>query len=344
MAHMDSGAELNGMGQNWVPFMETHGGVVETLTVPQTVQWSDEGVTREANSVVKMHFKIAGSEIEGELTFHVFPWDTDHLIFGWEAMRRHKILGKLEDLLALQSAQGLATGTSTSDGNQVLTDMDGHDVATDQLLFADEPEPKSPPTATELTPAEEKEMSAIIEKYKDVFEPKPAGAAKVEPMAVVFKEGWAPPPMEAFRTYSPRVEAAIESDLKKQLELGVVEPSDADYGCPVHAVPKPDSESGYRFSVDFRNVNSGVLTERVTLYQLSPRFSLPSGGPAIVRKWTSSGGTGSFWFVRLTVGTSLLYGKEKCTSTVWPLWGTCNLVSMFSGAWPACLRSPSPAV
>jgi hypothetical protein len=56
------------------------------------------------------------------------------------------------------------------------------------------------------------------------------------------------------------VEAAIKTDLETQLEMGVIEVSKTIYGCAVHAVSKPDSESGYRFTIDFRPVNSGVVT------------------------------------------------------------------------------------
>ena len=145
MAHLDSGAELDGVGYNWVPYLEMYGGIVEPLEVPQTVEWRDKGVTRESESVVKMHFKIVGSEIAGELTFYILPWDTDHLVIGWEAMRQLQLLGKLEDLIVIQEAEGLTTGVSTSDGNRELTDMNGRAMSTDELLFADEPEIEAPP-------------------------------------------------------------------------------------------------------------------------------------------------------------------------------------------------------
>ena len=51
--------------------------------------------------------------------------------------------------------------------------------------------------------------------------------------------------------------------------MGVVELSDADFGCAVHAVPKPDSESGYRFTVDFSPVNSGVVIDSYPLPSVS---------------------------------------------------------------------------
>jgi hypothetical protein len=69
MSHMDSGAELDGVGLNWVPYLELYGGIVEPLEIPQIVEWSDKGVTRESNSIVKMHFQIAGVRYQGSLPF-----------------------------------------------------------------------------------------------------------------------------------------------------------------------------------------------------------------------------------------------------------------------------------
>ena len=69
------------------------------------------------------------------------------------------------------------------------------------------------------------------------------------------------------RTYPPAVQKALNSKLQNQLELGIVELSDAESGSPVHMVKKLDSASGFRFCVDFSIVNKGV--------QLVP-FPLPS--------------------------------------------------------------------
>jgi hypothetical protein len=120
------------------------------------------GVTSGVTSVVKMDFKIVG-----ELTFYILQWDTDHLVIGWEAMRRLQLLGKLKGLIAIQETQGLRTGVSSSDENRELTDMNGRTMSTDELLFADEPEIEAPPPVTELTPAKEKEISQILEKYQE---------------------------------------------------------------------------------------------------------------------------------------------------------------------------------
>ena len=98
---------------------------------------------------------------------------------------------------------------------------------------------------------------------------KPGGAARVEPMSITFKEGWTFPPMEPPRVHSPRVEAAIDMDIKKQWENGVIEKSDAEYESPGHAAVKPDSESGYRMTLDMRGPNEGVITNPYPLPLIS---------------------------------------------------------------------------
>ena len=71
------------------------------IEVPQEVTWSDEAVVRQSTETVKMKVRIAGSTIEADLTFFVLPWDTDHLVVGWESMTKHGVQRQLEDLLAV---------------------------------------------------------------------------------------------------------------------------------------------------------------------------------------------------------------------------------------------------
>lgn len=103
-AHFDTGADMNGVGQNLVPHMELHGGVVTKLPVPETVIWSDRGVTREIVSQIKMHFEITGCSTGKDLVFLIVPWDTDHLIVGWPTLTQEKWLDRMSDLLTIQRA------------------------------------------------------------------------------------------------------------------------------------------------------------------------------------------------------------------------------------------------
>jgi hypothetical protein len=260
MAYMDSGAEGDAVGQNWRAHLELHGGQVERLETPVVVEWLDKRVQREVTEAVRMRVQVAGCDIAFYATFLVVPWDIDHLVIGWPSMRANGILARLEDLLTVQSALGVATGMGATNDNQQITDLDGQVVMTDDFLWPDE-KSASPEPETTLSAAQQREVDHLLHEYAVVFEDKPAGSAAVEPMVVRLKPGWVPPPLEPFRKYSPRVEAALKMDLQKQLDEGVIEVSESTYGCPVHAVPKPDSESGYRFCIDFRPLNAGVVTD-----------------------------------------------------------------------------------
>ena len=70
---MDTGAEIDGVGENLVPHLELHGGVVTQLPVPQLITWSDESVTRESCATIKMHFEITGSDMGKDLSFYIVP-------------------------------------------------------------------------------------------------------------------------------------------------------------------------------------------------------------------------------------------------------------------------------
>lgn len=120
------------------------------------------------------------------------------------------------------------------------------------------------------TPDEQKKVDELLEEFKDVFEEKPVGTAMVEPIEIEMKPDWRPPPMGPPRRYAPKVQAAIDLDLNKQLEKGIVSPCpEATFASNAHAVPKPDSESGYRFCVDYRPVNAGAITHPYPLPKIS---------------------------------------------------------------------------
>lgn len=50
MCHMDGGAQCDGIGENWVPHLESHGGVAEDLVEPVSVEWSDKSIVRQIQS------------------------------------------------------------------------------------------------------------------------------------------------------------------------------------------------------------------------------------------------------------------------------------------------------
>ena len=271
MAYMDSGA-VGGdiVGRNWVSHLELHGGVVEPLPAPFRAQWLDPKVHIDVHDKIDMSVLIAGTDVRMAVTFLVAPWDLDHVVIGWNTMVKYGVLKRVEDLIAMQCSLGVSTGIGSSNDVQEITDVDGQLIKTDEFLFCDEaPAAAVVVPETVLTVEQSVEVEGLLNKYATVFDEKPAGSTLVEPMVVTMEAGWVAPPLESFRKYSPRVEAAIKKDLERQIELGVIEESKAMWGCPVHAVPKPDSESGYRFCIDFRPLNAGAVADPYPLPTVS---------------------------------------------------------------------------
>jgi hypothetical protein len=273
LANMDSGAECNLVGKKWVEHLEHHGGLLKTLPAPVEVEWLDKKSTEKINMSMELNVKIAECKETFMVTFLVVDWELDYLVVGWETMTRQGIVKQLEDFLVVQEKMNVSEGFIQEDANMVVENMDGVRVTSDSLRFPDDiPEETDVPAEVinaVMNEQENEEMEGLIEEYGDVFEALPAGSALVEPMVVQAKEGWKRPPMEPFRRHSPKVENAIQVELNKQLESGVIEESNLTNGCHVHIVPKPDSDSGYRFCIDYRPVNSGVETDGYPLPPIS---------------------------------------------------------------------------
>lgn len=285
MANMDSGAECNVVGRKWVQHLEDHGGVVEQLSVPVSVEWLDKKSSENITESIQLTIEVAECNCEFVVTLLIVDWEIDHLVIGWETMAAQGLLKRLEDFLVVQRQMNVAVGAVQEDVNMVVEDMDGRLVTSDSLRFDGDADglpdlvdansesesdlEVAPQPESILNADQQRELDELIEQFSDIFVELPAGSANVEAMTITAKPGWKRPPMEPFRRYSPKVEAAIKMDLQKQLDAGIIEKSDLVNGCYVHAVPKPDSDSGYRFCVDFRAVNDGVETNPYPLPPIS---------------------------------------------------------------------------
>jgi len=172
MVHMDTGSELDGVGHNLVPMLELHGGVVTPLKVPQLISWSDKKVIRESDSTIKVRLDIAGTTLGKELELFIIPWETDHVIIGWDTMEAEKWLDRLSALLALQRSQGLSPCGTSTDGNKTVVDMDGQVVETDDLLFMPEEEVTTEeslsliPVDSLLTSEERVKLGALLNEHR----------------------------------------------------------------------------------------------------------------------------------------------------------------------------------
>jgi hypothetical protein len=103
MCQMDSGAQCDGIGENWVPHLVSLGGVVEKLSRPVALEWSDKRIFREVRSAIKMRVAISGCEKKFSVTFLVLPWNTESAVIGWASMVQHKVQANLLDLIANRS-------------------------------------------------------------------------------------------------------------------------------------------------------------------------------------------------------------------------------------------------
>ncbi|CAM5073410.1 unnamed protein product [Eretmochelys imbricata] len=104
--------------------------------------------------------------------------------------------------------------------------------------------------STDLTPNQKKEVTEMNNRYQDVFSTKPGRTT--EAYHHIFTD---PGAMVTLRPY--QVPAAkreeIKAEVKRMLELGVIEESHHQWSSPIVLVPKPDGTT--RFCNDFRRLN-----------------------------------------------------------------------------------------
>ena len=217
MANMDSGAECNVVGRKWVQHLEDHGGRVEPLSTPVSVEWLDKKSSENITERILLRVEVAECNCHFEVTFLVVEWDIDYLVIGWETLSAYAILKNLEDFLIVQHKMHVAVGTVQEDVNMVVEDMDGRKITSDSLRFTDDDDalPDLVDSDAEvrdesnLSAEQQKELDQLVKEFSDIFVELPAGSANVDAMTITPKPGWKRPPMEPFRRYSPKVEAAI---------------------------------------------------------------------------------------------------------------------------------------
>ena len=297
-ANIDSSSDTDIVGKDMVSLLELYGGVRVPLNLE--IYWADEDVHVSVDEGIKIRTCILGTSLQFDLTFAIAPWKMSYLIIGSETSRANNLFRQMEDIEILQQKMGLRPESVDFKDNVVVEDINGNSTSIDSMLWPDEDKP--PPLTEEdeddiLTPEQREELNRVIAKFSRVFEDKPAGSAKVEPMDIKWKSGWRRPPMGPFRRYSPKIAEALEKENEKMVKDGVVEPSDAVEGCFAHAVPKPDNENGIRFCKDYKPINPGIETESFPLPKVSDILSSLAGAGYFARLDLKKG----FWQFLLAV-------------------------------------------
>jgi hypothetical protein len=291
----DTGAELNLCPANWVAMLQLAGATMRELPTPLEVGWVEKigggyNSTFQVERIMEVCVRVVGFNYQNIIEFYVAPdhMALERMVCGWPTLQDWHILESLDTILLVQrefpeiASLPVSEGT---DGNIIFNDIDERMVATDDLLWVNEGKVledklKEVPNIGDgiFREGEKIELNRILVEYANVFDEEIVpGGAKVEPMRINMSEEWNPDKLLPIRHYSPTVEAAMQFELQKQLADGIVEASDARSGAPVLMVKKENSESGFRFCVDFTERNKYVVTEHFPLPTVQTILDSASG-------------------------------------------------------------------
>ncbi|CAM4501278.1 unnamed protein product [Lepidochelys olivacea] len=103
---------------------------------------------------------------------------------------------------------------------------------------------------TDLTPNQKKEVTEMINQYQDVFSTKPGWTTKA--YHHIITDPGAKVTLRPYQVPAAKREE-IKAEVKRMLELGVIEESHSQWSSPTVLVPKPDGTT--RFCNDFRRLN-----------------------------------------------------------------------------------------
>jgi hypothetical protein len=136
----------------------------------------------------------------------------------------------------------------------------------------------------ELTKDQRQQIKAVLDKYSDVFTDKPGCTTLVDfkihlnttdPIRI---KGYPVP-------YNAR--EAVDEEVSKMLDLGVIEPSNSPYSSPVVLVRKKDGTN--RFCIDFRQLNKITVFDAEPMPDMDGLFAKLSGNRWISKLDLSKG-------------------------------------------------------
>jgi hypothetical protein len=132
---IDTGAELNFVGQSWVSAMELL-GAVPVSHPPVEVGWVSDAKF-VVHSSIELLIQIAGTTSQRVVEFQIAPEFIilDGFVLGWPEIQGWGLLPHLDRVLVLQRELGLLGVADPGDGNMLFKGMDGDQVETDNFLW-----------------------------------------------------------------------------------------------------------------------------------------------------------------------------------------------------------------
>ena len=167
----------------------------------------------------------------------------------------------------------LTAGRTPADGPQALQDDSGpiprvqeplvaaglpvttKDLSSAPLVFDINPN---------LNPTQQEQLQQVLDRYKGVFSfsKRDLRTTTFGCHDIILKDGAKPKAAKPYR-HSPVERAAVEEEVNKQLELGLIEPAISEWASPVLLVPKKSGD--LRMAVDYRYLNSQTVPDSYPL-------------------------------------------------------------------------------
>jgi hypothetical protein len=122
---------------------------------------------------------------------------------------------------------------------------------------------KSALANTVLTATEIKQLSALLYKYKDRFEPNPSNPGTTDAVEHNIDTGDAKPIKSPPSRGNPETQEIIKKSINDMLKAGIIEPSRSPWASRIVIVRKKDGTP--RFCVDYRDLNNVTVKDSYPL-------------------------------------------------------------------------------
>ena len=109
-------------------------------------------------------------------------------------------------------------------------------------------------SSVHLCKTEKNQLADLLIEYKDVFAKSPSGLGRCDRIQHAINTGTAVPVRQPTRRLPFGKREAVQEEIAKMLDRGIIEPSNSPWSSPVVLVTKKDGS--IRFYVDYRVLNS----------------------------------------------------------------------------------------